>query len=465
MSKKVLTLTLVFAMTVFAATALADWDPPDGHKMHYPQMPDELGWDVNATWPVLLGDDWRCSQSGPVEDIHFWGSWRHDIQGQVVNFVVRIYSDIPANQSPTGYSMPGNLLWEEVIHNFLIRPYDPPVYEGWYDPVTGEYFFDDHNHYFQYNITDIPNPFEQQQDSIYWLVISANLADPNNTHWGWKSSIDHFNDDAVWSFQDENWIEMYEPPDFQQSLDLSFVITGGEPPADTCLDCSIDVRPDLVPCDGSVPIQFQIDVTNCGSTTVPVYGEIYPTIGDCATGSPFDFNINRLLTGSLAPGATFTGYYFYAAGNRCAMNLSLVAINLDVGTAVDSWYDRCCDEFYFTSPFERSGPPEGVWGSEGSMFYSVDETEALPTVTTLGQNYPNPFNANTIIPFTLANDGEVSLKVYNLGGQLIETLVESNMNAGYHTISWDASSIASGVYFYTLKVDGQTMTKKLHLLK
>ena len=59
------------------APVLADWDPGDGHKMHFPQLPDEEGWDVNATFPKVLADDWTCSGTGWVEDIHFWGSWRH----------------------------------------------------------------------------------------------------------------------------------------------------------------------------------------------------------------------------------------------------------------------------------------------------------------------------------------------------------------------------------------------------
>ncbi len=50
--------------------------PEDGHKMHFPQLPDEDGWDVNATQPQVLADDWTCSQTGWVKDIHFWGSWQ-----------------------------------------------------------------------------------------------------------------------------------------------------------------------------------------------------------------------------------------------------------------------------------------------------------------------------------------------------------------------------------------------------
>ena len=63
---------------LLSGVAVADWVPSDGHKMHYPQMPDEDGWDVSAAWPgggQCLADDWECSETGYVTDIHFWGSW------------------------------------------------------------------------------------------------------------------------------------------------------------------------------------------------------------------------------------------------------------------------------------------------------------------------------------------------------------------------------------------------------
>lgn len=66
---------------LLAVPALADWAPGDGHKMHFPQLPDEDGWDVKATDPLCLADDWMCSESGEVTDIHFWGSWLDDQVG------------------------------------------------------------------------------------------------------------------------------------------------------------------------------------------------------------------------------------------------------------------------------------------------------------------------------------------------------------------------------------------------
>jgi Dockerin type I domain len=72
------------------------WD----HKMHYPQLPDETGWDVNATYPLVLADDWECSETGYVKDIHFWGSWMHGEETEILYFILSIHDDIPAGSIP-----------------------------------------------------------------------------------------------------------------------------------------------------------------------------------------------------------------------------------------------------------------------------------------------------------------------------------------------------------------------------
>jgi hypothetical protein len=191
------------------------WNPGDPHKMHYAQLPDEAGWDVNATQPMILADDFMCMQDGPITDIHFWGSWRNGIEGQIVAFWFSIHEDIPADQNPAGYSMPGATLWEREVNDFGATPKDPPSMEGWYDPATGEELWNDHQAYFQYDVcfdpTD-PDLFIQDSGTIYWLNISVVVADPIGTQWGWKSTQDHWNDDAVWSFWGElDWIDIWEP--------------------------------------------------------------------------------------------------------------------------------------------------------------------------------------------------------------------------------------------------------------
>jgi hypothetical protein len=237
MYKKVWSFACVFTLLTLVS-ARGDWAPGDTYKMHFPQLPNVNGWDVNATQPVVLADDWQCSETGWVKDVHFWGSWRHGIPGQILYFVLSIHEDIPANPPGTPYSRPGTTLWEAEVTNFVIAPpIIAPGPEGWYDPMTGIIFPQgDHMEYFGYNVYLPENEwFWQQQGRIYWLNISAVVADPSATQWGWKSTLNRWNDDGVWAqWGSLNWMEMREPPDFEQSLNLAFVITGGPPESDTC---------------------------------------------------------------------------------------------------------------------------------------------------------------------------------------------------------------------------------------
>lgn len=89
----------------------------------------------------------------------------------------------------------------------------------------------------------------------------------------------------------------------------------------------------------------------------------------------------------------------------------------------------------------------------------------LPTVTELHQNYPNPFNATTNISFDLASASNVNLRVYDITGRLVTTLVDGQMDAGAHMVAWDGSGVSSGVYFYKLVAGDYTTTKAMNLLK
>ncbi|MBD3168591.1 MAG: T9SS type A sorting domain-containing protein [candidate division Zixibacteria bacterium] len=94
-----------------------------------------------------------------------------------------------------------------------------------------------------------------------------------------------------------------------------------------------------------------------------------------------------------------------------------------------------------------------------------ESTPEIPTEFALNGNYPNPFNAETNISFDLPQNTHVNLEVYNLMGQKVETLVDGLMNAGQHTVRWDASTVSSGIYFYKLTAGKFTQTKKMNLLK
>jgi len=210
-----------------------EWNPGNPYKMHYPQLPDTLGWDVNA---IQLADDWLCTESGFIKDIHFWASWLNDSVPRVLYIYVYIYSDIPADQSPNGYSIPGEVLWEGLFFEseFDAIPLQSESWEGWYSPLVGETFPDNHQQYIQYNIcTEDTLWFYQEEGTIYWLSVDVAPLDPGR--WGWKTSHKHWNDNAVYWDGVGEWHELYDPLT-EESLDLSFVITNGETG-----DCEVNI--------------------------------------------------------------------------------------------------------------------------------------------------------------------------------------------------------------------------------
>jgi hypothetical protein len=91
--------------------------------------------------------------------------------------------------------------------------------------------------------------------------------------------------------------------------------------------------------------------------------------------------------------------------------------------------------------------------------------EALPQSFTLYQNYPNPFNPTTTIKFALPVESKVKINVYNSLGQLVETVVDNEMESGYHEVKFNASRLASGVYLYQLQANDYVSVKKMLLVK
>lgn len=95
----------------------------------------------------------------------------------------------------------------------------------------------------------------------------------------------------------------------------------------------------------------------------------------------------------------------------------------------------------------------------------VEEDYSLPTVYSLYSNYPNPFNPTTTINYDLPKQSYVTLKVYNIVGEEIATLVNEEQNAGRYQILWNANRLASGVYLYTIQAGDFIQTKKMILMK
>lgn len=105
-------------------------------------------------------------------------------------------------------------------------------------------------------------------------------------------------------------------------------------------------------------------------------------------------------------------------------------------------------------------------GGQDSLVTSVEEiTETIPVQFNLYQNYPNPFNPVTNIKFDVPFTQKIELAVYDLLGRKVKELYNDVVNAGQYKVEFNASDLASGVYFYRIKSDSFTDTKKLLLLK
>lgn len=116
-----------------------------------------------------------------------------------------------------------------------------------------------------------------------------------------------------------------------------------------------------------------------------------------------------------------------------------------------------------------------VWSSEALDFptppdyglgVNIDEPSYdTPRAISLGQNYPNPFNPTTNINFTLPENADVRLDVFNVLGQRVATLANGTFSSGTHTVQFDASRLSSGVYLYRLQSGGMTISKSMMLVK
>jgi len=108
------------------------------------------------------------------------------------------------------------------------------------------------------------------------------------------------------------------------------------------------------------------------------------------------------------------------------------------------------------------------WGTEKRVVVRTltgISNENTPVQFKLNQNYPNPFNPKTTISFELPVKSDVKITILDINGKLVETIMNNEMQAGSHEITWDAASYASGVYFYKMETGSYLDVKKMMLIK
>jgi hypothetical protein len=163
-------------------------------------------------------------------------------------------------------------------------------------------------------------------------------------------------------------------------------------------------------------------------------------------------------------GVTFNHCRMYKDGNR-SWNPS------STSTTVTAFDTLSVDPLYADTAARNYRLPVGsaiaAAGIGDPRWFPTAIREVSPVANdyTLEQNYPNPFNPTTYINFSLKDAGFVTLNVFNSVGQVVETLVSQNMSAGKHQVDFDASKLTSGVYYYTLKANTISLTKKMVVLK
>jgi hypothetical protein len=166
-----------------------------------PQVPG--GMDVKASQNLVLADDFRCSTTGPITDLHIWGSWLQDNIDPGATFTLSIWSDVPKQTNGTQVfpSHPGVVLWTQP---FGAGEYYQCLYtnmtEPFYDPSLPAILGGDSKVYY---LCFYPtNPFVQQGTAAmptnYWLSVNARTATGSQLLFGWHTSFDHYNDIAVW---------------------------------------------------------------------------------------------------------------------------------------------------------------------------------------------------------------------------------------------------------------------------
>ena len=157
-------------------------------------------------------------------------------------------------------------------------------------------------------------------------------------------------------------------------------------------------------------------------------------------------------------------------GNFGTLPLSSTAIPL--GAA--AWHNETTNPFSYvvtlpgTYQYQCDNHSSlGMTGSFEAVTTGIDshQRSATPTAFQLAQNYPNPFNPTTLIRFDVPKPAHVTMKLYDVTGQEVMTLVEGNEQPGQYSVTLDANDLASGVYLYRMQAGSFTQTRKLVLVR
>jgi uncharacterized protein (DUF2141 family) len=189
---------------------------------------------------------------------------------------------------------------------------------------------------------------------------------------------------------------------------------------------------------------------------------VQPTSGDTVHFS--NHKIYIVTTKSTDPEGNPLTYLLHITGD----GLDTVIATQDTSTAVDSSLFQPQTGYTLTAKVTDGHDTTLATDTVNfrtNLLTAVREQKGLPRVYALAQNYPNPFNPTTNIEYQLPQGGVVLLKVYNIIGQEVATLVDGFQPAGYKTVSFSAGNFSSGVYFYRLQVGSYSSVKRMLFIK
>jgi GEVED domain/FlgD Ig-like domain len=465
--------------------------------------PDGVDFDMSF---YAIADDFECTLPGPITGIRFWGSWKHGSDYISDFFQLRIFSNLPAEQSPTGYSMPDSLLWTSPVvpddgesgvylqnltgswtgYNSIVQPHDWACWEY---------------------ITHIPRDeaFVQtgtpEQPQVYWLNLQYILG--SYYEFGWKTTPVGWNAAGVVYVDGLGWEEIVYPdghPRVGEPLDFSFeIITQpGE-------------RWDF----GDAPF----DLTLGGYPTPLAHGGAYhviggPWLGD-ASDQPdpeFDGQPHAQALGDNVAGLDDEGGVIFSPLHEGMIEQVTVEVN-GGGGFLQAWFDFDQDRIWETAEMVIADSyPDGVHEIDIQVPYyaEIGETFArfrisssgdlqpggvapdgevedyrivieegpsdvsdpnLPRAFRLYSCVPNPFNPSTTIRFDLPRDEQVDLVVYDVAGRRVRTLLAGvPMKAGQREVVWSGRDdtgreVSAGVYFCRLRAGKFCGTQRAALVK
>ncbi len=229
---------------------------------------------------------------------------------------------------------------------------------------------------------------------------------------------------------------------------------------------------------GAGVIKYSGDTWLSTGLNYPLVWDVAVTSNDYIYAATYGDGLHYMKDGAWTK-ANFVAYYIYSVDVDIDDNIYACSYSTGIflsSTYGDSWIPVGLSGAGLNTLLIDNSHSESInyvyaAAADGNLYRadasitSVNAENGMPIEFSLFQNYPNPFNPTTTIKFSIPEDETITLKIFNILGQEVSTLLNKNMKSGLHEVEFDASSLSSGIYFYSLTAGKYAETKKLLLLK